>query len=1015
MPGIKISLTADEATAALAKFRNALQATGATSIKTQAEIKKLEERMLSTATNQKAAKGLEDIGRMAGLTKREIAGLSKELGISVNNLSLMGRMAGSLTGMTQGLGMAFMKLSFAIMGAYGAYKVFASAPLEYLGKIESATLGIATSFMMNGKYLDSFSGKVLQGEAALSAAQEDAKKMVEELQIANLETMATLDQLIVGYQQALPVAMSKGFSKEQAKNFTVAMIQAAGAIDPMLLHQLGEETRSLLMGTINPRTTRIATVMGLTSADNERIKKLEEEGKLYDWLMEKLKVYDIAGKESQKTWAGLWSNLKDVIQINLGKAFEPLFDEIKRWMQEVTDSMFKVEESVDSMGKKIKEIKWNEDLVKGIETFKEGLEDVIAYLRRVAIFIDLIGGGMVLIGEGLARIRYLKDLVTGRGQQGKERIDWFVGKGKMFMDRANKQDIALLDMAMRKEKFRPLTDEELQNLMAPPEAYGYQKLITNTFGIPRYYAPETGKPSPIYTQNPKSEELSEKAQKVEQRLKEEIEKMTHDTLALIDLEEKRLLKEEPKLEGLIREWAETKRKVYGFEQSEKEILAKQKTDKEIKKIDTDYFIFLEDMAAKRLKLQSDLGQKELEMKVASFEITERQALQGKFDIEKKILEQEMRTQEQKIKNNEENLALEISQQQAKIDEIKKDDLNIKLHKEKLMQYEFELNVLQKKKEMVDKQQADERKFMKEQLDNLDARQKKELEIYDINKKKEYINAIGYGDSDYAAYRKAERERKTKEMRGFGLSETGIINYNKIQERADEKARLQYIIENSEEVWDVLKARQDMFLLESKNGVKEWAQFYDNALFGIENSMASFFDFTSSGFMKIEQLGKQVAASILNEFIKIMVIKPMVEAGGAGLTSLFSLLGGTSSAVVGGTEAMYTLPSESGNVFSKGKVIPFGQGGVVSKKTYFPLGSMAEKGEEAIMPLARDSKGNLGVFNVGDEGQAPIIVQMNVNAIDAKSFATFAYQNKQIIANAIQAAMRDNHPMRSQRR
>lgn len=55
----------------------------------------------------------------------------------------------------------------------------------------------------------------------------------------------------------------------------------------------------------------------------------------------------------------------------------------------------------------------------------------------------------------------------------------------------------------------------------------------------------------------------------------------------------------------------------------------------------------------------------------------------------------------------------------------------------------------------------------------------------------------------------------------------------------------------------------------------------------------------------------------------------------------------------------------GNVFYKGNVIPFANGGVVNRNTYFPMtngrtGLMGERGAEAIMPLKRTSNGQLGV-------------------------------------------------------
>lgn len=50
----------------------------------------------------------------------------------------------------------------------------------------------------------------------------------------------------------------------------------------------------------------------------------------------------------------------------------------------------------------------------------------------------------------------------------------------------------------------------------------------------------------------------------------------------------------------------------------------------------------------------------------------------------------------------------------------------------------------------------------------------------------------------------------------------------------------------------------------------------------------------------------------------------------------------------------------GNAFSAGAIIPFAKGGVVSDFTMFDIGSMAERGPEAIMPLERLPSGELGV-------------------------------------------------------
>lgn len=80
-----------------------------------------------------------------------------------------------------------------------------------------------------------------------------------------------------------------------------------------------------------------------------------------------------------------------------------------------------------------------------------------------------------------------------------------------------------------------------------------------------------------------------------------------------------------------------------------------------------------------------------------------------------------------------------------------------------------------------------------------------------------------------------------------------------------------------------------------------------------------------------------------------------------------------------------LPSAKGNAFVHGQPVAFATGGaftnsIVRKPTMFPLGLMGEKTEEAILPLARDASGNLGVRATGTGGDVTVVspgVEVNV--------------------------------------
>lgn len=87
-----------------------------------------------------------------------------------------------------------------------------------------------------------------------------------------------------------------------------------------------------------------------------------------------------------------------------------------------------------------------------------------------------------------------------------------------------------------------------------------------------------------------------------------------------------------------------------------------------------------------------------------------------------------------------------------------------------------------------------------------------------------------------------------------------------------------------------------------------------------------------------------------------IARAQVMAGFKGLSGSGGLLGGIANLL---------FPSADGNVFTGGAPVAFAKGGVVDSPTLFPMrgaqtGLMGESGAEAIMPLARDTAGRLGV-------------------------------------------------------
>lgn len=117
--------------------------------------------------------------------------------------------------------------------------------------------------------------------------------------------------------------------------------------------------------------------------------------------------------------------------------------------------------------------------------------------------------------------------------------------------------------------------------------------------------------------------------------------------------------------------------------------------------------------------------------------------------------------------------------------------------------------------------------------------------------------------------------------------------------------------------------------------------------------------------------------------------PLSGLIGRGIDSLFSAFG-----------------LAKGGVVANGRITEFARGGIVGAPTLFPLargmGLMGERGAEAILPLRRGTDGALGVASAAG---APLVVNFNVTATDAESFAKSEAQVTAMLARAVMRGRR----------
>jgi archaellum component FlaC len=215
-----------------------------------------------------------------------------------------------------------------------------------------------------------------------------------------------------------------------------------------------------------------------------------------------------------------------------------------------------------------------------------------------------------------------------------------------------------------------------------------------------------------------------------------------------------------------------------------------------------------------------------------------------------------------------------------------------------------------------------------------------------------------------------------EIRDFrkSLEEAGIA-----QEVVNEKVReFQILLEER----DALRNHIDAF--------KEFIDVVDNqlvsALDGVSKAFADAI-VSGEGLSSLADLGRQVASEILAAFLKLYVLKPLLEdifpgtygvantnaapgrvTSSGGVGAGFGFFGAITDALAG---LFGTIFSRKGNVFQGGllqDVKMYRKGGILSGPTLFTTTSGpaigGEAGDEAIVPLVRDSSGNLGIRAIG---------------------------------------------------
>ncbi len=231
------------------------------------------------------------------------------------------------------LGGSFRKLLLAGAGAV-AFRNFVREGTQFNQTLETATLGIASLITAQAKLYDS-NGTLITGTQALNVAMDLSERQMTKLRIAGLQTAATTEQLVTAMQQGVGPGLRAGLGLDEIRQLTISITQAAGAVG-LPMHQLNEEVRSLLAGTIT-YNTRIAKTLGITNA---MVSDWKQQGTLAENLQRRFDAFNVAGARAMENAAVLKSNLAEAFQVFAGDATRPFFDALKKNGLAALNSLF---------------------------------------------------------------------------------------------------------------------------------------------------------------------------------------------------------------------------------------------------------------------------------------------------------------------------------------------------------------------------------------------------------------------------------------------------------------------------------------------------------------------------------------------------------------------------------------------------------------------------------------------------------------------------------------------------
>lgn len=294
--------------------------------------------------------------------------------------------------------------------ALAGVKGFIQRGIAFNKAVESATTDLAALIAAMAR-LEDAGGIPLEGLEKHAAAQGLAAAMVRETQQLGTGTAATTRELLQGLQAVTGPALQAGMTLRDIPRFAVAGARALESMG-IPLQRLGTELEALLTGSIN-QTHEAAPRLGIDAASVERWK---QQGIVADALLEKLKVYEDAGRQSVQTWQSLSDGLAHALDLLAGYSAAGLTADLKAAVQEMQTLLMTTENGGPRISEDFQHIAdvlrmledaVGEALLSGVKRLSEALGSLNAHIAATggaAIAFDRLAAAIQVAAVALGAL-----------------------------------------------------------------------------------------------------------------------------------------------------------------------------------------------------------------------------------------------------------------------------------------------------------------------------------------------------------------------------------------------------------------------------------------------------------------------------------------------------------------------------------------------------------------------------------------------------------------------------------